>query len=68
MLATTRRHSTELPEETCNPPAPALVGVKEGFIAKSLGGAKLSTQAFNAGPFGGSPANQECQEGLCPGS
>lgn len=32
---------------------PALVGVKEGFIAKSLGGTKLSTQAFNAGPFGG---------------
>lgn len=32
---------------------PALVGVKEGFIAKSPGGTKLSTQAFNAGPFGG---------------
>ncbi|MBT2536928.1 ABC transporter substrate-binding protein [Arthrobacter sp. ISL-69] len=30
--------------------APALVGVKEGFIAKSLGGTKLSTQVFNAGP------------------
>ncbi|WP_235347458.1 ABC transporter substrate-binding protein [Arthrobacter sp. SPG23] len=30
--------------------APALVGVKEGFIARSLGGTKLSTQVFNAGP------------------
>ncbi|MBP1232429.1 NitT/TauT family transport system substrate-binding protein [Arthrobacter sp. PvP102] len=30
--------------------APALVGVKEGFIAGSLGGTKLSTQVFNAGP------------------
>jgi NitT/TauT family transport system substrate-binding protein len=30
--------------------APALVGVKEGFIAKALGGTKLSTQVFNAGP------------------
>ena len=30
--------------------APALVGVKEGFIAKSLGETKLSTQVFNAGP------------------
>jgi len=30
--------------------APALVGVKEGFIAKSLGDTKLSTQVFNAGP------------------
>ena len=30
--------------------APALVGVKQGFIAKSLGGTKLSTQVFNAGP------------------
>jgi NitT/TauT family transport system substrate-binding protein len=30
--------------------APALVGVKEGFIAESLGGTKLSTQVFNAGP------------------
>jgi NitT/TauT family transport system substrate-binding protein len=47
---------------------PALVGVKEGFFAKSLGGTKLSAQAFNAGPFGGNPANQERQEGLCSGS
>ena len=30
--------------------APALVGVKQGFIAKSLGSTKLSTQVFNAGP------------------
>src|SRR5688572_19301050 len=30
--------------------APALVGVNEGFIAKSLGSTKLSTQVFNAGP------------------
>ncbi|CAN7532885.1 ABC transporter substrate-binding protein [Arthrobacter sp. LjRoot78] len=30
--------------------APALVGVKQGFIAKSLGETKLSTQVFNAGP------------------
>ncbi|WP_254678648.1 ABC transporter substrate-binding protein [Arthrobacter sp. 24S4-2] len=30
--------------------APALVGVKEGFIAKNLGETKLSTQVFNAGP------------------
>ncbi|WGZ78816.1 ABC transporter substrate-binding protein [Arthrobacter sp. EM1] len=30
--------------------APALVGVNKGFIAKNLGGTKLSTQAFNAGP------------------
>jgi NitT/TauT family transport system substrate-binding protein len=30
--------------------APALVGVKEGFIAKALGETKLSTQVFNAGP------------------
>ncbi|MFF1384263.1 ABC transporter substrate-binding protein [Arthrobacter sp. NPDC058288] len=30
--------------------APALVGVKEGFIAGSLGDSKLSTQVFNAGP------------------
>ena len=30
--------------------APALVGVKQGFIAKSLGDTKLSTQVFNAGP------------------
>ena len=30
--------------------AAALVGVKQGFIAKSLGSTKLSTQVFNAGP------------------
>ncbi|WP_162242334.1 ABC transporter substrate-binding protein, partial [Arthrobacter sp. Leaf337] len=30
--------------------APALVGVKQGFIARSLGETKLSTQVFNAGP------------------
>jgi NitT/TauT family transport system substrate-binding protein len=30
--------------------APALVGVKQGFIAKELGDTKLSTQVFNAGP------------------
>src|SRR5688572_20264219 len=30
--------------------APALVGVNEGFIAKTLGSTKLSTQVFNAGP------------------
>ena len=30
--------------------APALVGVKQGFVAKSLGDTKLSTQVFNAGP------------------
>jgi NitT/TauT family transport system substrate-binding protein len=30
--------------------AAALVGVKQGFIAKSLGDTKLSTQIFNAGP------------------
>jgi NitT/TauT family transport system substrate-binding protein len=30
--------------------APALVGVKQGFIAKNLGDTKLSTQVFNAGP------------------
>ncbi|QCB96605.1 ABC transporter substrate-binding protein [Arthrobacter sp. PAMC25564] len=30
--------------------APALVGVSKGFIAKELGGTKLSTQVFNAGP------------------
>ncbi|MBT2593892.1 ABC transporter substrate-binding protein [Arthrobacter sp. ISL-72] len=30
--------------------APALVGVKQGFIAKNLGETKLSTQVFNAGP------------------
>ncbi|APX02989.1 ABC transporter substrate-binding protein [Arthrobacter sp. QXT-31] len=30
--------------------APALVGVKQGLIAKSLGETRLSTQVFNAGP------------------
>ncbi len=30
--------------------AAALVGVKQGFIEKNLGGTKLSTQVFNAGP------------------
>jgi NitT/TauT family transport system substrate-binding protein len=30
--------------------APALVGVSKGLIAKDLGGTKLSTQVFNAGP------------------
>jgi NitT/TauT family transport system substrate-binding protein len=30
--------------------AAALVGVKQGLIGKSLGGTKLSTQVFNAGP------------------
>ena len=30
--------------------APALVGVSQGLIAKSLGGTTLSTQVFNAGP------------------
>ncbi|MDQ1056549.1 NitT/TauT family transport system substrate-binding protein [Arthrobacter globiformis] len=30
--------------------ATALVGVQKGFIAKELGGTKLSTQVFNAGP------------------
>ncbi|MEO5319353.1 ABC transporter substrate-binding protein [Arthrobacter sp. CC3] len=30
--------------------APALVGVKQGFFARSLGDTKLSTQVFNAGP------------------
>jgi NitT/TauT family transport system substrate-binding protein len=30
--------------------APALVGVKQGFIAKNLGDTRLSTQVFNAGP------------------
>ena len=30
--------------------APALVGVSQGYIAKELGGTKLSTQVFNAGP------------------
>ncbi|MDQ0619974.1 ABC transporter substrate-binding protein [Arthrobacter globiformis] len=30
--------------------APALVGVKQGLIAKNLGDTKLSTQVFNAGP------------------
>lgn len=30
--------------------APALIGVKEGFLAKNLGDTTLSTQVFNAGP------------------
>ncbi|MBT2534084.1 ABC transporter substrate-binding protein, partial [Arthrobacter sp. ISL-48] len=30
--------------------APALVGLSKGFFAKELGGTKLSTQVFNAGP------------------
>jgi NitT/TauT family transport system substrate-binding protein len=30
--------------------APALVGLSKGFIADALGGTKLSTQTFNAGP------------------
>ncbi|MEO6531793.1 MAG: ABC transporter substrate-binding protein [Specibacter sp.] len=30
--------------------APALIGVNEGIFAKNLGGTKLSTQVFNAGP------------------
>ena len=30
--------------------AAALVGVKQGFIEQNLGGTKLSTQVFNAGP------------------
>ena len=30
--------------------APALIGVSKGIIAKDLGGTKLSTQVFNAGP------------------
>ena len=30
--------------------APALVGVSQGLIARNLGGTKLSTQVFNAGP------------------
>ncbi|MBP1135195.1 NitT/TauT family transport system substrate-binding protein [Arthrobacter sp. PvP023] len=30
--------------------APALAGVKQGFVARSLGDTKLSTQVFNAGP------------------
>jgi NitT/TauT family transport system substrate-binding protein len=30
--------------------AAALVGVKQGFIKENLGGTKLSTQVFNAGP------------------
>ena len=30
--------------------APALVGVKKGFLADALGGTKLSTETFNAGP------------------
>jgi NitT/TauT family transport system substrate-binding protein len=30
--------------------APALVGVKKGFLQQALGGTKLRTQTFNAGP------------------
>ncbi|NUS35720.1 MAG: ABC transporter substrate-binding protein, partial [Pseudarthrobacter sp.] len=30
--------------------APALVGVKKGFLAEALGSTKLSTETFNAGP------------------
>lgn len=30
--------------------APALVGVEQGILAEKLGGTKLSTQVFNAGP------------------
>ncbi|WP_159635268.1 ABC transporter substrate-binding protein [Arthrobacter sp. 8AJ] len=30
--------------------APALVGVKKGFLAEALGGTRLSTETFNAGP------------------
>ena len=30
--------------------APALVGIKEGFLADSLGGTTLNTETFNAGP------------------
>lgn len=30
--------------------APAVVGVDQGFFAEALGGTKLSTQVFNAGP------------------
>ncbi|GGH95650.1 ABC transporter substrate-binding protein [Arthrobacter liuii] len=30
--------------------APALVGIKKGFLADALGSTKLSTQVFNAGP------------------
>ncbi|WP_018760571.1 ABC transporter substrate-binding protein [Arthrobacter sp. 135MFCol5.1] len=30
--------------------APALVGVKKGFLQQALGSTKLSTQTFNAGP------------------
>ena len=30
--------------------APALVGIKEGFLADSLGSTTLSTETFNAGP------------------
>ncbi|NUT69654.1 ABC transporter substrate-binding protein [Pseudarthrobacter sp. C4D7] len=30
--------------------APALVGVAKGFLAEALGGTKLSTETFNAGP------------------
>ena len=30
--------------------APALVGISKGFLAEALGGTKLSTETFNAGP------------------
>ena len=30
--------------------APALVGVSQGYLAEELGGTKLNTQVFNAGP------------------
>jgi NitT/TauT family transport system substrate-binding protein len=30
--------------------APALVGLKQGILARNLGGTKLSTETFNAGP------------------
>ncbi|YCH16369.1 ABC transporter substrate-binding protein [Arthrobacter sp. D1-29] len=30
--------------------APALVGLKQGFLARNLGSTKLSTETFNAGP------------------
>ncbi|MDT0195180.1 ABC transporter substrate-binding protein [Arthrobacter sp. AB6] len=30
--------------------APALVGIKEGFLAEALGSTSLSTETFNAGP------------------
>ena len=30
--------------------APALVGISKGFLSEALGGTKLSTETFNAGP------------------